>query len=93
MPVAEQGETCPGKIVTTVRMPRAEPGNQPSKVEFHHVSQGGTGGLGVLYGLRETHEDASKLTARRVPGPTPNTLGRHVLTAMPTNRPFRTLEC
>jgi len=90
MPVAEQGETCPGKIVTTVRMPRAEPGNQPSKVEFHHVGQGGTG---VSYGLRETSEDASKLTARRGLGPTPNTLGRHVLTAMPTNRPFRTLEC
>jgi len=71
-------------------MPRAEPGNQPSKVEFHHVGQGGTG---VSYGLRETSEDASKLTARRVLGPTPNTLGRHVLTAMPTNRPFRTLEC
>jgi len=46
MPVAEQGETCPIKIVTTVRMPRAEPGNQPSKVEFHHVGQGGMGGAG-----------------------------------------------
>jgi len=56
-------------------------------------SGGDGGGLGVLYGLRETYEDASKLTARRVLGPTPNTLGRHVLTAMPTNRPFRTLEC
>jgi hypothetical protein len=77
-------------------MPRAEPGNQPSKVEFHHVGQGGTGGAGGALrspGLRETYEDASKLTARRVLGPTPNTLGRHVLTAMPTNRPFRTLEC
>jgi len=66
------------------------PGISPPRWNFIMSVRGGTG---LSYGLRETSEDASKLTARRVLGPTPNTLGRHVLTAMPTNRPFRTLEC